>query len=82
MDAARTASGLAQTYILYTEEVRQSFRPEQRRFTHAKEEGISSNLLTNPVEILTDDKWLGERHEVYQGWNCEPDASGEEGRLP
>ena len=49
---------------------------------HAKEEGIIFNLLTNPVEILTDEKgWV-------KGMRCirmelgEPDASGRRRPVP
>jgi glutamate synthase (NADPH/NADH) small chain len=76
MDAARTALRLgAKVYIVYRRsEAELPARAEEVH--HAKEEGIIFNLLTNPVEILTDDKgWVN-------GMKCikmelgEPDASG------
>lgn len=76
MDAARTALRLgAQTYIVYRRsEAELPARAEEVH--HAKEEGIIFNLLTNPTEIVVDEKgWV-------KGMKCvrmelgEPDASG------
>lgn len=76
MDAARTALRLgATTYIVYRRsEAELPARVEEVH--HAKEEGIIFNLLTNPTEILEDEKgWV-------KGMKCvrmelgEPDASG------
>lgn len=76
MDAARTALRLgAKSHIVYRRsEAEIPARSEEVH--HAKEEGVEFNLLTNPVEILTDDKgWV-------TGVKCvrmelgEPDASG------
>ena len=76
MDAARTALRLgATTYIVYRRsEAELPARVEEVH--HAKEEGIIFHLLTNPTEILEDDKgWV-------KGMKCvrmelgEPDASG------
>ena len=76
MDAARTALRLgAETHIVYRRgEEELPARAEEVH--HAKEEGIIFDLLTNPVEILTDENgWV-------KGIRCvrmelgEPDASG------
>ena len=76
MDAARTALRLgAEVHVVYRRsEAELPARAEEVH--HAKEEGIIFDLLTNPVEILTDDKdWV-------TGIRCirmelgEPDASG------
>ena len=76
MDAARTALRLgATTYIVYRRsEAEIPARVEEVH--HAKEEGIIFHLLTNPTEILEDEKgWV-------KGMKCvrmelgEPDASG------
>ena len=76
MDAARTALRLgAPTYIVYRRsEAELPARVEEVH--HAKEEGIIFHLLTNPTEILEDEKgWV-------KGMKCvrmelgEPDASG------
>ena len=76
MDAARTALRLgATTYIVYRRsEAELPARVEEVH--HEKEEGIIFHLLTNPTEILEDEKgWV-------KGMKCvrmelgEPDASG------
>lgn len=76
MDAARTALRLgADVHIVYRRsEAELPARAEEVH--HAKEEGIIFNLLTNPIEILTDGNgWVN-------GMKCikmelgEPDASG------
>ena len=76
MDAARTALRLgADVHIVYRRsEAELPARAEEVH--HAKEEGIIFNLLTNPIEILTDDNgWVN-------GMKCikmelgETDASG------
>ncbi|MDD3279351.1 MAG: NADPH-dependent glutamate synthase [Lachnospiraceae bacterium] len=76
MDAARTALRLgAEVHVIYRRsEAELPARAEEVH--HAKEEGIIFDLLTNPTEILTDDKdWV-------TGIRCirmelgEPDASG------
>ena len=76
MDAARTALRLgATTYIVYRRsEAELPARVEEVH--HAKEEGLIFHLLTNPTEILEDEKgWV-------KGMKCvrmelgEPDASG------
>ena len=76
MDAARTALRLgAEVHVIYRRsEAELPARAEEVH--HAKEEGIIFDILTNPVEILTDDKdWV-------TGIRCirmelgEPDASG------
>jgi len=59
MDAARTALRLgAEVHIIYrrSEEELPARREEVH---HAKQEGIKFNLLTNPIEILEDEKgWV------------------------
>lgn len=76
MDAARTALRLgADVHIVYRRsEAELPARAEEVH--HANEEGIIFNLLTNPIEILTDGNgWVN-------GMKCikmelgEPDASG------
>lgn len=76
MDAARTALRLgAEVHIVYRRS--ESELPARvEEVHHAKEEGVIFDLLTNPIEILTDEKgWVS-------GMKCikmelgEPDASG------
>ena len=76
MDAARTALRLgADVHIVYRRsEAELPARAEEVH--HAKEEGIVFNLLTNPVEILTDDKGWVKGMVVRKMELGEPDASG------
>ncbi|MBL4937217.1 NADPH-dependent glutamate synthase [Clostridium sp. YIM B02515] len=76
MDAARTALRLgAESHIVYRRS--ESELPARiEEVHHAKEEGVIFDVLTNPVEILADEKgWV-------KGMKCvrmelgEPDASG------
>ncbi|MEQ8155743.1 MAG: NADPH-dependent glutamate synthase [Clostridiaceae bacterium] len=76
MDAARTALRLgAEVHIVYRRS--ESELPARvEEVHHAKEEGVIFDLLTNPIEILQDEKgWV-------TGMKCirmelgEPDASG------
>ena len=82
MDAARTALRLgADVHIVYRRsEAELPARVEEVH--HAKEEGIQFDLLTNPTEILVDEKgWV-------RGMRCirmelgEPDASGRRRPVP
>lgn len=76
MDAARTALRLgAQVHIVYRRS-EEELPARVEEVHHAKEEGIIFNLLTNPVEILSDENgWVS-------GMKCirmelgEPDESG------
>ena len=76
MDAARTALRLgAEVHIVYRRsEAELPARVEEVH--HAKEEGIIFNLLTNPVEILTDDNGWVKGMVVRKMELGEPDASG------
>ena len=76
MDAARTALRLgAEVHIVYRRS-EEELPARVEEVHHAKEEGIIFDLLTNPVEILTDENgWVS-------GMKCvrmelgEPDESG------
>lgn len=82
MDAARTALRLgAEVHLVYRRsEAELPARAEEVH--HAKEEGIIFNLLTNPVEVLTDE------NDNVRGIRCirmelgEPDASGRRRPVP
>ena len=76
MDAARTALRLgAEVHIVYRRsETELPARAEEVH--HAKEEGIIFNLLTNPTEILTDEKGWVKGMTVRKMELGEPDASG------
>ena len=76
MDAARTALRLgAEVHIVYRRS-EEELPARVEEVHHAKEEGVIFDLLTNPTEILVDEKgWV-------KGMKCvkmelgEPDASG------
>lgn len=76
MDAARTAIRLgAEVYLVYRRS-EEELPARVEEVHHAKEEGLNLELLTNPVEIIADEKgWV-------TGMKCirmelgEPDASG------
>ncbi|MBS6645110.1 MAG: NADPH-dependent glutamate synthase [Clostridiaceae bacterium] len=76
MDAARTALRLgAEVHVVYRRsEAELPARVEEVH--HAKEEGIIFNLLTNPVEILTDENGWVNGMVVRKMELGEPDASG------
>ncbi|WP_123054534.1 NADPH-dependent glutamate synthase [Clostridium sp. JN-1] len=82
MDSARTALRLgAEVHIVYRRS-EEELPARAEEVHHAKEEGIIFDLLTNPVEILGDEKgWV-------KGMKCikmqlgEPDASGRRRPVP
>ena len=76
MDAARTALRLgAEVHIVYRRsEAELPARVEEVH--HAKEEGIIFDLLTNPVEILEDEKGFVCGIKCVKMELGEPDASG------
>ena len=76
MDAARTALRLgAEVHIVYRRsEAELPARAEEVH--HAKEEGIIFDLLTNPTEILVDEKGWVKGVDVVKMELGEPDASG------
>ena len=76
MDAARTALRLgAEVHVVYRRsEAELPARVEEVH--HAKEEGIIFDLLTNPTEILVDDKGWVKGMNVVKMELGEPDASG------
>ncbi len=76
MDAARTALRLgAEVHIVYRRsEAELPARVEEVH--HAKEEGIIFELLTNPTEILVDEKGWVKGMNVIKMELGEPDASG------
>ncbi len=76
MDAARTALRLgAEVHIVYRRSEKE-LPARAEEVHHAKEEGIIFDLLTNPVEILTDDKGWVKGVIVRKMELGEPDASG------
>lgn len=76
MDAARTALRLgAEVHVVYRRsEAELPARAEEVH--HAKEEGVIFDLLTNPKEILVDEKGYVKGMKVVKMELGEPDASG------
>ena len=76
MDAARTALRLgAEVHIVYPRS-EEELPARVEEVHHAKEEGIIFDLLTNPKEILVDDKGNVTGMKVIKMELGEPDASG------
>ncbi|MBP5261515.1 MAG: NADPH-dependent glutamate synthase [Clostridiales bacterium] len=82
MDAARTALRLgAEVTIVYRRsEAELPARAEEVH--HAKEEGIVFEMLTNPVEILTDDDHFVRAIKCIRMELGEPDQSGRRSPVP
>ena len=76
MDAARTALRLgAEVHIVYRSG-KEELPARAEEVHHAKEEGIIFDLLTNPTEVLTDDKGNVTGIKCVKMELGEPDASG------
>jgi glutamate synthase (NADPH/NADH) small chain len=76
MDAARTARRLgAEVHIVYRRS-EEELPARKEEIHHAKEEGIIFDLLTNPVEILADEKGWVKAMKCIRMELGEPDASG------
>ena len=76
MDAARTALRLgAEVHIVYRRS-EEELPARAEEVHHAKEEGIIFDLLTNPTEVLTDDKGNVTGIKCIKMELGEPDASG------
>ena len=82
MDAARTALRLgAEVHIVYRRtEVELPARREEVH--HARQEGIIFDMLTNPVEILGDDKGWVKSVKCIRMELGEPDESGRRSPVP
>ncbi len=82
MDAARTALRLGAETVIAYRRTEKELPARAEEVHHAKEEGIEFAMLTNPVEILGDEKgWV-------KGVRCirmelgEPDESGRRSPVP
>lgn len=82
MDAARTGLRLgADTTIVYRRTVNE-LPARKEEVHHAKEEGIDFQMLTNPVEILGDEKGWVRAIKCIRMELGEPDASGRRSPVP
>ena len=77
MDAARTALrlGAKKVYIVYRRSM-EELPARKEEVEHAKEEGIEFRLLTNPIEILGDDKNVVKKIRCIKMELGEPDERG------
>jgi glutamate synthase (NADPH/NADH) small chain len=82
MDAARTALRLGAEVTIVYRRTETELPARREEVHHAKEEGIVFSMLSNPVEVLGDEKgWV-------RGVRCirmelgEPDASGRRSPIP
>ena len=77
MDAARSALrlGAEQVYIVYRRSM-EELPARKEEIEHAEEEGIIFKILTNPVEILSDDNGFVRAITCIRMELGEPDASG------
>ena len=82
MDAARTALRLGSQVTIVYRRTEKELPARVEEVHHAKEEGIEFRMLTNPVEILGDEKGC------VRGLRCirmelgEPDESGRRSPVP
>lgn len=82
MDAARTALRLgAEVHIVYRR-TENELPARREEIHHAKEEGIVFDLLTNPVEILGDEKGWVRALKCIRMELGEPDESGRRSPVP
>ncbi len=83
MDAARCAKrmGAEHVYIVYRRSEKE-MPARLEEIHHAKEEGITFHLLTNPVKILGDDNGQVCGIECLKMELGEPDASGRRSPVP
>ena len=82
MDAARTALRLgAEVHIVYRR-TENELPARKEEVHHAKEEGIVFEMLTNPVEVLSDDRGWVRALKCVRMELGEPDASGRRSPVP
>ena len=83
MDAVRTSLrlGARNAYLIYrrTEE---DMPARKEEIKHAKQEGVQIHTLTNPVELLGDDKGWLRAAKLVRMQQGEPDASGRRRPVP
>ena len=82
MDAARTALRLGAEVHIVDRRSEAELPARVEEVHHAKEEGVIFDLLTNPVEILEDEKGWVQGMKVIKMELGEPDASGRRRPVP
>ena len=82
MDAARTALRLGSQVTIVYRRTEKELPARAEEVHHALEEGIVFRMLTNPVEILGDEKgWVNALRYIQMDLG-EPDASGRRSPIP
>lgn len=81
LEAAATGSEPGKVYIVYRRS-RDEVPAREEEFHHAEEEGVVFNFLTNPLEILGDDKRNVRGMRVQRMQLGEPDQSGRRRPVP
>ena len=82
MDAARTALRLgAEVHIVYRR-TEKELPARQEEVHHAEQEGIIFNMLTNPVEVVGDEKGWVKALKCIRMELGEPDESGRRSPVP
>jgi glutamate synthase (NADPH/NADH) small chain len=81
LQAAQTGEDPGQVYIVYRRS-RDEVPAREEEFHHAEEEGVIFNFLTNPLEILGDEKRNIRGMRVQRMQLGEPDQSGRRRPVP
>jgi glutamate synthase (NADPH/NADH) small chain len=82
MDAARTALRLGSEVSIVYRRTEKELPARAEEVHHAREEGIDFQMLTNPVEVLGDEKGWVRALRCIRMELGEPDASGRRSPVP
>lgn len=82
IDAARTAVRLGSEVFLVYRRSEDELPARAEEVHHAKEEGVNLKLLTNPIEIVNDDKYWVKGLKCVKMELGEPDQSGRRRPVP
>ena len=82
MDAARTALRLGGDVTVVYRRTEKELPARREEVHHAKEEGVRFMMLSNPVEIIGDDKGWVSRIRCIRMELGEPDESGRRSPVP
>ena len=82
MDAARTALRLGSEVTIVYRRTEKELPARAEEVHHAKEEGIDFRMLTNPVEVLGDEKGWVRALRCIRMELGDPDASGRRSPVP
>lgn len=82
MDAARTALRLGSEVTIVYRRTEKELPARAEEVHHAKEEGIEFRMLTNPVEVLGDEKGWVRALRCIRMELGDPDASGRRSPVP